>query len=94
MLPLPNKLLLYTPNMGAKPVQISIDSELLRRIDDDPEARANGRSAFVRSAVEVYLAAKERREIEARLVKAYSGQADAMYDEVAELLGDQSWPNE
>lgn len=80
--------------MGAKPVQISIDTELLRRIDHDPEARAKGRSAFVRSAVEVYLAAKERHEIEAQLVKAYSGQADAMLDEVAELLGGQSWPNE
>lgn len=79
--------------MSAKPVQISIDTELLRRIDHDPEARAKGRSAFVRSAVEVYLAAKERREIEAQLVKAYSGQASAMLDEVAELMVDQSWPN-
>lgn len=86
--------MLYAANMSTKPVQISIDSELLRRIDDDPEARAKGRSAFIRSAVEIYLAVKERREIEAQLIKAYSGQADAMYDEVAELLGDQSWPNE
>ncbi len=86
--------MLYAANMSTKPVQISIDSELLRRIDDDPEARAKGRSAFIRSAVEIYLAVKERREIEAHLIKAYSGQADAMYDEVAELLGDQSWPNE
>jgi metal-responsive CopG/Arc/MetJ family transcriptional regulator len=80
--------------MSAKPVQISIDTELLRRIDDDPEARARGRSAFVRSAVEVYLAAKERRAIEAKIIQAYSGQADAMYEEVAELLGDQSWPKD
>ncbi len=80
--------------MSAKPVQISIDTDLLRRIDHDPEARAKGRSAFVRSAVELYLDAKQRREIEAQLVKAYSGQADAMLDEVAELMVDQSWPNE
>ena len=80
--------------MGMKAVQISIDTELLRRIDHDPEARADGRSAFVRTAVEVYLAAKERREVEAQLVKAYSWQSDAMLDEVAELLSGQSWPNE
>lgn len=38
--------------MSAKPVQISVETELLERIDRDPEARAKGRSAFIRSAVE------------------------------------------
>jgi metal-responsive CopG/Arc/MetJ family transcriptional regulator len=80
--------------MPSKPVQISIDSELLRRIDQDPEARTNGRSAFVRSVVRVYLAAKEQREIEAELLKAYRGQADSLLNEVAELLAGQSWPKE
>ena len=80
--------------MPARPVQISIDEELLHRIDEDPEARERGRSAFIRSAVESYLSAKERQEIEARLVRAYSGQADAMLDEVKDLLEEQTWPSE
>ncbi|HEY7213493.1 MAG TPA: ribbon-helix-helix protein, CopG family [Thermoanaerobaculia bacterium] len=80
--------------MGAKPVQISVETELLERIDRDPEARARGRSAFIRSAVEIYLAAKERREIEERLARAYGGQDDAMLEEVVELLSGQAWPSE
>jgi metal-responsive CopG/Arc/MetJ family transcriptional regulator len=46
--------------MAAKPVQVSLDQELLRRIDRDPEARKLGRSAFIRNAVSTYLRAKER----------------------------------
>lgn len=76
----------------ARPVQISIDEELLERIDADPEAREGGRSAFVRVAVRYYLAEKERRELEERLARAYEGQADAMAAEVAELIGTQEWP--
>ena len=80
--------------MSAKPVQISIDSDLLQRIDRDPEARARGRSALIRSAVELYLSAKGRREVEERLTRAYAGQGDAMLEEVVELLGGQAWPSE
>jgi len=78
--------------MPAKPVQISIDLELLRRIDADPEARDHGRSAFVRAAVRAYLAAKERRETETRIAHAYGGEADPMLDEVADLILAQEWP--
>lgn len=78
--------------MSAKPVQISVETELLERIDRDPEARAKGRSAFIRSAVEIYLAAKERREIEERLARAYGGQDDAMLEEVVEFLSGQALP--
>jgi Arc/MetJ-type ribon-helix-helix transcriptional regulator len=45
-----------------------------------------GRSAFIRAAVRLYLSAKERRELEARLVRAYDGEADAMLGEVADYL--------
>ncbi len=80
--------------MAAKPVQVSIDTELLTRIDRDPETRKRGRSAFIRSAVEVYLVAKGRHQLESQLAQAYAGQADAMLEEVVELLGRQSWPND
>jgi len=80
--------------MSALPVQISLDSDLLDRIDADSEVREKGRSAFIGSAVQIYLKAKERLAIEARLVQAYSGQADILLDEVEELLGAQRWPND
>jgi hypothetical protein len=46
---------------------------------------------LVRSAVEVYLTAKQRHELEARIARAYGGQADAMLDEVADLIRAQKW---
>lgn len=78
--------------MTARPVQISLDSELLSQIDADPEVQMKGRSAFIRSAVQLYLKAKERLEIEAGLAQAYSGKAGSLLEEVEELLGRQSWP--
>jgi metal-responsive CopG/Arc/MetJ family transcriptional regulator len=80
--------------MTAKPVQVSIDTDLLRRIDADPEARDKGRSAFIRSAVELYLTARERRKIDTQLARAYRGQADPLLAEIEDLLGEQSWPTD
>jgi metal-responsive CopG/Arc/MetJ family transcriptional regulator len=80
--------------MAARPVQISMDSDLLDQIDADPEARDKGRSAFIRSAVQLYLKAKERRDIEIRLARAYAGEASGLLEEVEELMGMQSWPND
>ncbi|HEX9732133.1 MAG TPA: ribbon-helix-helix protein, CopG family [Thermoanaerobaculia bacterium] len=80
--------------MTAKAVQISMDTDLLGRIDADPEARRRGRSAFVRTAVKLYLRAKERREVEERLARAYEGKADALLEEIESLIGRQSWPND
>jgi len=80
--------------MAAKPVQVSIDLELLERVDADPETRARGRSAFVRSAIGQYLAAKERRQIDARIVAAYRGRADEALADVAALLDTQAWPDD
>ena len=78
--------------MASRPVQISIDNELLRRLDADPDARQQGRSAFVRAALRFYLEAKQRRELEARLQRAYQGRADELLGEVADMIADQEWP--
>jgi hypothetical protein len=86
-------LLLYHAIMPTRPVQVSIDVDLLARIDADPETRERGRSAFLRSAAELYLSAKERRAIDEGIRRAYDGQADAMESEIAELLGEQEWPS-
>lgn len=87
-------ILWYYDIMPAKPVQVSIDAELLRRIDADPETREKGRSAFVRSAVSSYLAAKQRNAIDAAIGAAYGGAADAMETEVSGLLDAQAWPHD
>ena len=69
-----------------------MDTELLRRVDADPEARERGRSAFIRSAVEMYLRARRRREIDSQIAGAYADSADDLLEEVADLLGGQEWP--
>lgn len=90
----PTKILLYDANMTAKPVQISMDVSLLRRVDADPEVREKGRSAFVRSAIELYLTAKERREIDAQIERGYAGEADALLTEAEDLMAAQTWPDD
>ena len=80
--------------MTMKPVQVSLDTQLLGRIDADPEAKEKGRSAFIRSAVRLYLRAKGRREVDARIRAAYDGQAEAVLDEIVALMGSQEWPHE
>jgi metal-responsive CopG/Arc/MetJ family transcriptional regulator len=78
--------------MPTRPIQISMDEDLLARIDRDPEVEASGRSAFLRAAAAFYLAAKEKRELDQGIRAAYGGQADAMIEEVAEFMDVQAWP--
>jgi metal-responsive CopG/Arc/MetJ family transcriptional regulator len=80
--------------MASKPVQISIDLELLRRIDADPETRERGRSAFIRSAVASYLRTKRRRDTDAAIAAAYAGAAKAMLSEVSDIFDAQEWPGD
>ncbi len=80
--------------MPSRPVQVSIDTELLRRIDEDPETRESGRSAFVRSAVSSYLDAKRRQATDAAIRAAYGGAADEMQAEVSDLMDAQAWPRD
>jgi metal-responsive CopG/Arc/MetJ family transcriptional regulator len=87
-------ILWYDDIMPVKPVQVSIDQDLLRRIDADPETREKGRSAFVRSAVSSYLAAKQRKAIDLAIGAAYGKAADAMQSEVSDLLDAQAWPRD
>ena len=87
-------ILWYDDTMPAKAVQVSIDIGLLRRIDADPETRERGRSAFVRSAVSSYLDAKRRKGIDTAIRAAYTGAADDMQAEVADLMDAQAWPRD
>ena len=80
--------------MAAKPVQISLEPRLLERIDADPETKARGRSAFVRAAVERYLAVKERRRIDAGIAAAYARTADRALADAQDLIDAQAWPDD
>lgn len=80
--------------MASRSVQISIDEKLLERVDRDPDARRNGRSHVIASALQLYLQAKRRRDVDAAIRRAY-GKADrAMLREIEQLIGRQAWPDE
>lgn len=81
-----------TTNMSAKPVQISLDRELLARIDRDPQTKKQGRSAFIRDAVELYLAAKRRRQVDNDIAAAYGGKIRDLLDDVEPWIEEQVWP--
>lgn len=80
--------------MSARSVQISIDEELLARIDRRRDVRRDGRSRFIRRAVELYLEIERRREIDDAYARAYGGDATAFEQEMADLVGAQAWPDE
>ena len=80
--------------MPAKPVQISIDQGLLEQVDADPETRSQGRSAFVRSAIQRYLTAKRCRQIDAQIAAAYTEQAEGALADATALIGAQEWPED
>ena len=87
-------ILCWRSHMSAKPVQVSLDEDLLRRIDADQETMARGRSAFIRSAVDAYFAAKRSQRPDEAIAKAYQGRKDELLAEAAPLLDKQAWPDE
>lgn len=84
--------MLDSANMPSQAVQVSIEKALLKRIDSDPETKKRGRSAFIRSAVELYLRAKERREVDHAIRGAYCGKQDELLAEIDDLIEVQAWP--
>ena len=79
------------PPARKKPVQISIDTALVKRIDADAETRAAGRSAFITNAVLRYLRDKENQRIDEQFRTALAGKADELYAEVEPFLAAQVW---
>ena len=79
--------------MAAKPVQISIDRELLARIDRDPQTRKQGRSAFLRDAAELYLATKHHREVDRQIATAYGARSHDLRGDVEAWTTEQAWPD-
>jgi len=69
-----------------------MDQELLARVDRDPKTRKEGRSAFIRDAVLLYLEAKRRRDVDQRIREAFAGREHELLADVESMLKGQAWP--
>jgi metal-responsive CopG/Arc/MetJ family transcriptional regulator len=79
--------------MWMKVVQFTIEEELLRRLDADPEVRRDGRSAVLRRAATLYLRQKQDRDIADRYRRGYTGKPAAR-EELGPWSSDPIWPEE
>jgi len=80
--------------MASRSVQISLEEDLLDRIDEHPDVRKRGRSAFIRRALEVYLMYEKNKNIDLSYARGYGGEADRVAEEMAEMMEAQSWLDE
>ena len=60
-----------------KAIQITVDDDLLARLDADPEVKKLGRSAVFRRAVDAYLRQRRRHAIGDAYRRAYGGETGA-----------------
>jgi metal-responsive CopG/Arc/MetJ family transcriptional regulator len=74
-----------------KAIQVSVDEDLLARLDADEEVRRDGRSAVLRRAAELYLRQRRSRAIASAYERAY-GRTPGLGPEFAEWEGEGSWP--
>jgi metal-responsive CopG/Arc/MetJ family transcriptional regulator len=58
-----------------KAIQITMDDELLAKLDADEEVRRDGRSAVLRRAADEYLRKRRKRAIANQYAKAYGSDA-------------------
>jgi hypothetical protein len=74
-------------------VQISIDEDLLRRLDADPDVRRLGRSAVMRRAGAAYLHERRARDI-AEAYRAGYGQDHGIDAEFTGWGEEGQWPED
>ena len=70
-----------------KTIQITIDPELLHKIDNDKEAMKKDRSGFLRQAVQYYLEQKRLKSISEQYCSGYRRESEINDDLI-------SWENE
>ena len=51
------------------------------------------RSAFVRNALDLYLRAKQRRDVDDAIRRAYAGKSEELIDDISGLIEAQAWPS-
>ena len=74
-----------------KTIQITIDPELLHKIDNDEESKKKGRSAFLRQAVRYYLEQKRLKSISEKYRSGYT-QGLVKDDDLTIWEHEQVWP--
>ena len=74
-----------------KTIQITIDPELLHKIDHDEESIKKGRSAFLRQAVRYYLEQKRLKSISEKYRSGYT-KVLAKDDDLTIWEDEQVWP--
>jgi len=74
-----------------KPLQITMDEALLKRLDADEEVKRDGRSAVVRRAVAEYLRRRRRLQVAESYRRGY---ASGVSEELADWVGEGTWPDE
>jgi metal-responsive CopG/Arc/MetJ family transcriptional regulator len=74
-----------------KTIQITIDPELLHKIDNDEESKKKGRSAFLRQAVQYYLEQKRLKSISEQYRSGYKHES-AKNDDLTSWEDEQVWP--
>ncbi len=74
-----------------KTIQITIDPDLLDKIDNDEESMKKGRSAFLRQAVRFYFEQKRLKSISDKYRSGYT-QGLAKNDDLTIWEDEQVWP--
>ncbi len=74
-----------------KPLLITMDEALLKRLDSDEEVKRDGRSAVIRRAIAEYLARRPRRQVAESYRRGYASGAG---EELAEWVGEGAWPDD
>jgi len=74
-----------------KTIQITIDPELLHKIDNDEESMKKGRSAFLQQAVQYYLEQKKLRSISEQYRSGYTRESE-INDDLTSWEDEQVWP--
>ena len=78
--------------IAMKTIQITMDEELLSKLDADEETRADGRSAVLRRAVAEYLKRRRNRTIASAYQKAYAKNKGL--SELKDWESEGIWPTE
>lgn len=74
-----------------KAIQVTLDEELLARLDADEEVRREGRSAVLRRAAREYLRRRRRRAVAEQYARSY-GANPTLGDEFRGWEDEGAWP--
>ncbi len=74
-----------------KAIQITVDEELLRKIDATDEVKSEGRSAVFRRAAAEYLRRRRNEEVAAAYARAYRSSLGQEFEGWSE---EAEWPSE